>query len=605
MKRHASFGLLVSLVTSGAVFAACSSSDDNSVTCGAGTELSGTTCVPSGADTGGDLDTGVVSDSDTTETGGDATSDAPASDLPTFAGVASVSPAGTDRLLVTWEAGSDATTAKDELKYAVYVATKAGDENFAAPKLVTSPGATSVLLTDLDPGTYFVVVRAQNKAGKQDKNAVEKSAAPAADSAPPTFGGAKAAEPADGARVKLSWDPAVDDLSATGGISYLVYYSVDVGKETFAIPFAVSAPGATSIVTPPLPATKATYHFVVRARDAAGNVDANKNEVTSESGTDTKAPVFSGCNVAVAKDAGGITVFWDPATDDVTPSSAMKYVVYGAQKASDIDFTKPPLGTFTGGTSGVVSGLLPGTQYFLVCRARDASENEDDNKTVVSDKTKTDSVPPTFAGLTGVANIDSTNVDLTWAAASDDQTTADEIEYWIYESATSPVDTSGMPKYKVKGVTTYKVTGLTPASKLYWLVRAADSAGNKDANTVEKFATTLVSFALNIQPIFTNSCAVPSCHSGTTAPLGMSLEEGKAYTRIVDVTAGETTAAPHVGPVLKRVAPGDSVNSWLYRKITGTHDVGALMPPPTSGGTLSPAEKDVIKAWIDQGALNN
>ncbi|MGZ3416480.1 MAG: hypothetical protein ACXVEF_04235 [Polyangiales bacterium] len=603
MKRHARFGLLVSLVTSGAAFAACSSSSDTaSVTCGPGTELSGSSCVPTGSDTGGDLDTGTTSESGT-DAGGEAAVDAPSSDLPTFAGIASVSPAGADRLLLTWAAGTDAATPSDELKYVVYAATKAGDENFMVPKVVTSAGATSVLITDLDPGTYFFVVRAQNKAGKQDKNTVEKSGTPAADTMPPTFGGAKAAEPADGARVKLTWDPAADDLSAAGGISYLVYYSVDAGKETFAIPFAVSAPGATSIVTPPLPATKATYHFVVRARDAAGNVDANKNEVTSESGTDTKAPIFSGCNAAVAKDAGGITVFWDPATDDVTPGSSMKYLVYGAQKASDIDFSKPALASFTGGSSGVVTGLLPGTQYFLVCRARDASENEDDNKTIVSDKTKTDSIPPTFAGLATIANLDSTSVDLTWTAATDDQTDASEIEYWIYESTTSPVDTSGMPKYKAKGVTTYKVTGLTPANKLYWVVRAADAAGNKDTNTVEKSATTLVSFALNIQPIFTNSCAVPSCHSGTTPPLGMSLEEGKAYTRIADVIASETTTAPHV--VFKRVKPGDSANSWLYKKITGTQDVGEVMPPPTSGGTLSPAEKDIIKSWIDQGALNN
>jgi hypothetical protein len=36
-------------------------------------------------------------------------------------------------------------------------------------------------------------------------------------------------------------------------------------------------PGATSFVTPPLPADKAAY-FVVRARDKAGNRDSNTVE---------------------------------------------------------------------------------------------------------------------------------------------------------------------------------------------------------------------------------------------------------------------------------------------------------------------------------------
>jgi hypothetical protein len=54
-----------------------------------------------------------------------------------------------------------------------------------------------------------------------------------------------------------------------------------------------------------------------------------------------------------------------------------------------------------------------------------------------------------------------------------------------------------------------------------------------------------------------------------------------------------------------RIKPSDSANSWMYRKITGTHDFGEIMPPPISGGALTAAEKDTIKTWIDQGALNN
>ena len=592
--KQTRFAFAISLVSAVAAFGACSSSDDTAViTCGAGTELSGSTCVPSAT-----VDSGEVSDSD-------ATTDTPITEL-TFGGVTSVSPAGSDRLLVTWAPGADPTTPSDHLTYDVFVATKSGDQNYAAATVKAPAGATSILLTDLAAGTYFIVVRARNAAGKTDSNTVEKSATPAADSTAPTFAGAKAAEPADGARVKLTWDAATDDLSAAGGISYLVYFAVEAGKETFAVPFAVSAPGATSMVTPPLPATKTPYFFIVRARDAAGNVDANKTEVTSESGTDTKAPVFSGCTAAITKDAGGISVFWDNATDDVTPAAAMRYRVYGAAKASDIDFSKPALATFTGGNTGVVTGLLPGTQYYLVCRAVDASSNEDDNKTVVTDKTALDSVAPTFAGLVSVTNVTATSADLTWAEASDDKTPTPEIEYWIYESLTTPVDTTGMPKYKAKGVSTYKVTSLVPATKLYWRVRAADAAGNQDGNVVEKFATTNVSFTLSIQPIFTASCAVSSCHATLSPAASMNLEDGKAHGNIVGVTSSEN-------PAFMRIKAGDSTNSFLYRKITGTQVCSAAwtatcltMPLPTSGAeALTDPQKNLIKTWIDQGAADD
>jgi hypothetical protein len=584
------FSALVAISTGAAsIFAACSSSDDAapSVTCGAGTVQSGSECVVSDAS---------VDDATPVDGGGEGGTDAAPTDGPTFAGITSVSPAGADRLLVTWNPATDATTPSEQIKYSLYIAAKSGDQNFKAATVVSAAGVTSVLVTDLAAGEYFVVVRAKNAAGKEDTNTVEKSGTTSADTKAPTFAGATSAESADGARVKLSWAAATDDLSKPEGISYLVYYATDPGKKPSAIPFAVSAPGATSIVTPPLPATKTKYYFVVRARDAAGNVEANTTEVNAESGSDTKAPVFSGCTSAIAKDAGGITVFWNPATDDVTAASALRYVVYGAKTGSKIDFTTP-LATFIGGTSAVVTGLSPDTQYDLVCRARDTSENEDDNTTIVSDKTSADSSPPVFAGLATVTNVTSTTVDLGWLAASDDQTGTDEIEYDIWEGSAPSVDTSGMPKYTVKGVTTYKVTGLSPASKLYWVVRAKDNAGNRDTNVVEKFTTTLVSFALNIQTIFNANCAVTGCHIGT-APAGTMNLTDPAYSKIVNVPSSER-------PALMRIKPSDSANSWMYRKITGTHDFGEVMPPPISGGSLTAAEKDTLKTWIDQGALNN
>ena len=48
----------------------------------------------------------------------------------------------------------------------------------------------------------------------------------------------------------------------------------------------------------------------------------------------------------------------------------------------------------------------------------------------------------------------------------------------------------------------------------------------------------------------------------------------------------------------RRVTPGSSANSFLYHRLTGS-EYGTQMPPT---GPLKPAQVNIIKAWIDQGA---
>ena len=105
-----------------------------------------------------------------------------------------------------------------------------------------------------------------------------------------------------------------------------------------------------------------------------------------------------------------------------------------------------------------------------------------------------------------------------------------------------------------------------------------------------------ISFADNIQTIFTANCAVSGCHvSGGTAP--MSLTADAAYKNLINqgVIVGEVGGAV-------RVIPNDSANSVLFLKVSGTA-AGPQMPlgrPP-----LPVFEQNLIKVWIDMGAENN
>ncbi len=105
------------------------------------------------------------------------------------------------------------------------------------------------------------------------------------DNIPPTFAGLKSATtcipgPIAGGRTtsyNLSWDPATDNVTPPKRIVYDVYQAETSGGEDFSTPTYTTPAGATSFATPPLPADK-YFYFVVRARDQAGNSDANKVE---------------------------------------------------------------------------------------------------------------------------------------------------------------------------------------------------------------------------------------------------------------------------------------------------------------------------------------
>lgn len=91
---------------------------------------------------------------------------------------------------------------------------------------------------------------------------------------------------------------------------------------------------------------------------------------------------------------------------------------------------------------------------------------------------------------------------------------------------------------------------------------------------------TIVSYTADIQTIFNNNCT--SCHP-LIAP-APDLTDGISYTSI-------TTK--------NYVVPNDLDKSILYQKLIGNPNV---MPP---SGPLPQKEIDLVKKWIEQGALNN
>ncbi|HEV8702516.1 MAG TPA: hypothetical protein VGV60_14675 [Candidatus Polarisedimenticolia bacterium] len=101
-----------------------------------------------------------------------------------------------------------------------------------------------------------------------------------------------------------------------------------------------------------------------------------------------------------------------------------------------------------------------------------------------------------------------------------------------------------------------------------------------------------ISFS-DVQRIFSRSCAKTSCHAGSSAPYGLSLEEGHSYANLVDVQSAQE-------PLLKRVEREHSELSYIIRKLEGN---GLFARMPADGPPYLPdAEIQLIKDWINEGA---
>ncbi len=102
------------------------------------------------------------------------------------------------------------------------------------------------------------------------------------------------------------------------------------------------------------------------------------------------------------------------------------------------------------------------------------------------------------------------------------------------------------------------------------------------------------SFARDVQPILTTSCALAGCHSGIAPAHGLTLESGLAYAALVDVPGASCGASPYV-------APGDVSQSVILFAIAGGGPC-PVVPMPFERAPLNDADVDVIRGWVCSGA---
>ncbi|MEI8358446.1 MAG: hypothetical protein WCH13_08170 [Deltaproteobacteria bacterium] len=104
------------------------------------------------------------------------------------------------------------------------------------------------------------------------------------------------------------------------------------------------------------------------------------------------------------------------------------------------------------------------------------------------------------------------------------------------------------------------------------------------------------SFASDVQPIFTARCS--GCHGSVGPSEDLDLTSGHAWANLVNVASSECTST-------KLVEPSSAATSYLVKKIEGSGSCLSGSRMPLGGPYLSSTQIQAIRAWIDQGALDD
>jgi mono/diheme cytochrome c family protein len=110
------------------------------------------------------------------------------------------------------------------------------------------------------------------------------------------------------------------------------------------------------------------------------------------------------------------------------------------------------------------------------------------------------------------------------------------------------------------------------------------------------YADDAISYKNQIQPIFNAQCVF--CHVTGAENGGLNLARSLSYNNLVSAPSSESK--------LLRVVPGKPEDSYLMHKLQGTQlsvgGIGDAMPRTDPPRRLDPAQLELIRNWILQGA---
>ncbi len=303
---------------------------------------------------------------------------------PTFAGVTSVTTHNATSAKVCWSAGSDDLTASLELVYDLYFSSTSGGQSFDKPSQSSTAGETCVTVDALPPGEQACfVTRARDGAGNRDSNAIEKCVT-------------LPALPAGCVDYTTMVEPILNRNCVRCHSGKLAPQSLELDSYAHVIAgsvrrrevLACNAAGSLLIqkvsTNPPLgkrmpldgPPYLANSQIALLSQWINNGAPQRCDAVASCS--DISAPTFSGVKTATVVDPTTARVCWDPATDNSTPATSLRYDIFEAATSGGFTFTNPAAHSAVGETCRDIR-VAPGASICFAVRAVDLLGRTDAN----------------------------------------------------------------------------------------------------------------------------------------------------------------------------------------------------------------------------------
>ncbi|MCF8365823.1 MAG: hypothetical protein K9H16_08580 [Bacteroidales bacterium] len=408
-----------------------------------------------------------------------------------------------------WAYGWDDITVHADLEYLVYYSTSDNISTvdscitYGTPFGSFAANIDTAQVTGLKASTiYYFNVVIRDGAGFMSSYNMVNDTTEIDDPPMPGGSGEISTTVAGTTQINLNWSYGNDDKTAQADLEYLVYYSTSDNIttvdscETNGTPFGTFTANINSgQVTGLTPNTD--YFFNVVIKDASLNKSAYSmvNDTT-----DIDYPPTPGGSGEIQTTVAGTTqinLSWTYGTDDITAQADLEYLGYysTSDNISTVDSCEAngtPLGTFAANiNSGQATGLTPNKNYYFNVVIKDVAGNKSVYN-MVNDTTEIDYPPtPGESGeiLTTVAGF--TQINLSWAHASDDLTPQADLEYLVYYSTSDNITTVNECEANgtaygsfAANINSKQVTGLTISTNYYFNIVVKDGMGFKNAYNV-------------------------------------------------------------------------------------------------------------------------
>ena len=228
--------------------------------------------------------------------------------------------------------------------------------------------------------------------------------------------------------------------------------------------------GATSTLVSNGVAVGNSYTLFVTCSDEKGNTfptgPQNERAITV---ADTLPPSQITNLAAGSANFTSLLLTWSPSDDGAggTTAGNMRYKVFSSTNTPVSTAGSPLTTVLNGGTSYLHTGLTPATTYYYKVVAMDASSNEATASNEATSTTLTDTTSPVFGGSSAsvvINTVGTSNITLSWTAATDDVTAVASLAYRVYRcsgSTTCNPFTGTLVTTTTGGTVTFPDTGLS------------------------------------------------------------------------------------------------------------------------------------------------